>query len=208
MEDDKKHRILESATKVFAEKGYQYATISEIAKEAGISTGLTYSYFANKLDVLLSIILIFLETINSRNKKSLTAAVAPLDKLYTVMHNFEDLLIKDMKALYLVKVLNEALPHIVMIKDKKLQEKRKKIILENKSLIKTIDDILAHGQKKGVFSKTLKPSVQRQVLCGAIERVIYGLFFTTYSGEDIGYSTNDAHEAIIQLIDSFICTKR
>ena len=45
MEDSKKTKILDSATKVFAEKGYQYATIADIAKDAGISTGLMYSYF-------------------------------------------------------------------------------------------------------------------------------------------------------------------
>ncbi|MBW1838398.1 MAG: helix-turn-helix transcriptional regulator, partial [Deltaproteobacteria bacterium] len=49
MKDEKRSMILDAATKIFAEKGYQYATISEVAKEAGISTGLLYSYFKNKL---------------------------------------------------------------------------------------------------------------------------------------------------------------
>ena len=59
MEDAKRTVIIEAATRVFAEKGYQYATMSEIAKESGIATGLTYSYFKNKLDILFSIILAF-----------------------------------------------------------------------------------------------------------------------------------------------------
>ncbi|MCX5900927.1 MAG: helix-turn-helix domain containing protein, partial [Proteobacteria bacterium] len=36
MVDGKQALILEAATKVFAEKGYHYATISDIAKAAGI----------------------------------------------------------------------------------------------------------------------------------------------------------------------------
>ncbi len=39
--------------KIFACKGYQYTTIAEIAKEAGVSKGLVHVYFENKLDILL-----------------------------------------------------------------------------------------------------------------------------------------------------------
>lgn len=206
MEDIKKTKILEAATKVFAKKGYQYATISEIAKEAGISTGLTYSYFENKLDMLLSIILLFLQKLNQVNQEKLKTVESPLDKLYTILHNFEQCLMKNERALYLVKVLNEALPHIVMIKGVSLQEKRHEIILQNRNLIDTIDGIITDGQKKGVFDTSLNPSVMRQVLCGSIERVVYGLFYTTYSGEDIGYNEADGHKSIIRLIDKFIST--
>lgn len=204
MEDSKKSKIIEAAIKVFGEKGYQYATISEIAREAGISTGLTYSYFENKLDVLLSIILEFLHQLNSFNQEKLAGVTQPFEKLHAILHNFEDLLIKDQKALYVVKVLNEALPHLVMIKEKSLQQKRKEIISQNRMLLDTMDGIITDGQNTGVFDKSLNPAVMRQVLCGAIERVIYGLFFTTYSGQDIGYNQDDAHKSIVKLIEKFI----
>jgi TetR/AcrR family fatty acid metabolism transcriptional regulator len=202
--DTKKLKILGSATQIFAEKGFQYATMAEIAEKAGISTGLTYSYFKNKLDVLLSIILDFLQRINLQNKTALESAPSPLDKIYIIFHNFEDLLLKDEENLCLVKVLNEGLPHLVMISDQTLQEKRRNIIEENKKLIRTMDLILAEGQNNGEFDKTLSPSVLRQVLCGSIERVIYGLFFSRFSGEDIGYKKKDAGEAIDRLINKFI----
>ena len=54
MKDDKTTIILNAAIKVFAKKGYQYATIAEIAKEAGISKGLIHFYFESKLDLILS----------------------------------------------------------------------------------------------------------------------------------------------------------
>ena len=69
MKDLKKNTILNSATKIFAEKGYQYATIAEVAKEAGVSTGLVYSYFKNKLDLLLSVVLQFWQNINKENQE-------------------------------------------------------------------------------------------------------------------------------------------
>ena len=203
-QDSKKFKILDSATRVFAEKGFQYATMAEIAEGAGISTGLTYSYFKNKLDVLLSIIVDFLQHINQLNAAQISSLENPLDRIYTVFHNFENLVIKDKNDYHLVKVLNEGLPHLVMISEPDLQQKRQKIIEENRTLINTVDIIIAEGQEKGVFDSSLSPSVMRQILCGSIERVIYGLFFSTFSGEDIGYKKEDASRAIELLIKKFI----
>ncbi len=47
--------ILESAAIVFAEKGYQHATVKEIATRAGISPGTIYLYFDSKRDILSTI---------------------------------------------------------------------------------------------------------------------------------------------------------
>ena len=196
--------ILDAATKIFAEKGYQYATISEVAKEAGISTGLLYSYFKNKLDLLLSVVLLFWQNINQTNQEKLTSMRDPFDKLMVVLHNIEDSLIKNKKALYLIKVLNEALPHIIMIKEKELQEKRQSIILENRKLLDTIDEIIIEGQKRGVFDNSLNPGVLRQILCGSIEMLINGLFFQTHCNEKMGYDLVDAHKGVVRLIEKFI----
>jgi len=206
-QDAKKNKILDSAARIFAEKGFQYATMADIAKGAGISTGLTYSYFKNKLDVLLSIILGFLHQINQQNAATVACAQEPLERMYAVFQNFEELLIGEEEAPYMITVLNEGLPHLVMIHDQDLQEKRQHIIEENRKLLQTIDSIIAEGQEKGVFDKTLSPSIMRQVLCGAMERVIFGLFFSACSGEDMGYQRGDAGKAITRLINTFISSK-
>lgn len=202
--DDKRRRILDAATKVFAEKGFEYASISAIAKEAGMSSGLIYSYFKNKLDVLLSLILIFLQTFNEMNARRVAVLRNPFDKLYTFLNNCEDLLLKDHSCLCRGKVLHDALPHIIGMKDKALMQKRAEILAANNQLIATIDEIMLQGQKDGVFDATLKPTVMRQVLSGSIERVVYGLFFKHFTGEEIGYGEQDAHEALVRVIETFI----
>lgn len=47
--------ILEAAAAVFGEKGYERATMKEIAARAGIAPGTIYLYFKNKRDLLLAI---------------------------------------------------------------------------------------------------------------------------------------------------------
>jgi len=53
--DDKRARILEAATTEFADKGFSAANINVIAKNAGISIGSMYNYFASKEDLFLTV---------------------------------------------------------------------------------------------------------------------------------------------------------
>ena len=60
MEDDLRYRdkftrIIDAALQVFGEKGYYNATISEIARKAGVSEATIYEYFGSKEDLLFAI---------------------------------------------------------------------------------------------------------------------------------------------------------
>ena len=52
---NRKDRIMESALRIFAEKSFQDATISEISKAAGVSEATIYEYFGTKEDLLFAI---------------------------------------------------------------------------------------------------------------------------------------------------------
>ena len=51
----RKDRIMDAALRIFAEKSFQDATISEISKEAGVSEATIYEYFGTKEDLLFAI---------------------------------------------------------------------------------------------------------------------------------------------------------
>ena len=46
---EKQDRILNAGLKVFAKNGYRHATTDDIVREAGISKGLLFHYFTNKV---------------------------------------------------------------------------------------------------------------------------------------------------------------
>ena len=54
---NRKTGIIKTALKLFAEQGYHKTTISEIAKETGMSKGLLYNYFKNKEDLLKAVVI-------------------------------------------------------------------------------------------------------------------------------------------------------
>ena len=49
-------QILDAATRVFASKGFNRATIRDVARDAGIADGTIYNYFANKTDLLFGLL--------------------------------------------------------------------------------------------------------------------------------------------------------
>lgn len=55
--NEKEKLILEVALSLFAKNGFESTSVSMIAKKAGISKGLMYSYFKSKEDLLKEIIL-------------------------------------------------------------------------------------------------------------------------------------------------------
>lgn len=54
--EESKQKILDAAFKTFALTGYEAASMAMIAKEAGVSKGLIYNYFAGKEDLLKTLV--------------------------------------------------------------------------------------------------------------------------------------------------------
>lgn len=50
---EKKEKIIESGFELICEKGYYNTNTAEIAKAAGVSTGIVYQYFKDKHDILV-----------------------------------------------------------------------------------------------------------------------------------------------------------
>ncbi|NLC47867.1 MAG: TetR/AcrR family transcriptional regulator, partial [Tenericutes bacterium] len=50
---EKKEKIIESGFNLICEKGYHNTNTAEIAKNAGVSTGIIYQYFKDKHDILI-----------------------------------------------------------------------------------------------------------------------------------------------------------
>lgn len=52
---DKREAVLQAATEVFANKGFNNATVGEIAQRAGVAKGTPYLYFADKTGIFCAV---------------------------------------------------------------------------------------------------------------------------------------------------------
>src|SRR5260370_27136828 len=65
-------QILDAATRVFASKGFNRATIRDVARDAGVADGTIYNYFANKPDLLFGL----LDRLNDTERRPASLAQA------------------------------------------------------------------------------------------------------------------------------------
>lgn len=146
--NDKELLILESAVKIFSEKGFNGATTSEIAKEAGIAEGTIFRYFKTKKDILHVLIVRGLEILAPKIVvKSLEDFIEKnkgLDEKALIKEIIKERLELINKNFPLMKViLSEAL-----ISEEIRNTWINKVIL---SAIPLVKDVIQRGIDKGTF---------------------------------------------------------
>ena len=72
-EQEVRERILDAASRVFAEKGYHSSTIADVVRESGLSVGAIYSYFSGKDELIR----LTCDQIAARGLDELAARLAP-----------------------------------------------------------------------------------------------------------------------------------
>src|SRR3954462_2866258 len=77
----KRERILDAAVKVFADKGFYNAKVSEIARVAGVADGTIYLYFKSKDDLLISLFEDRMEQVNHNLRAALGGEGDPVKRL-------------------------------------------------------------------------------------------------------------------------------
>lgn len=84
---EKKKKIIEAGLKAFSEKGYYNTNTADIAKIAGVSTGIVYNYFRDKKDIFLQALHCFFDKIFSPMEEEL-ASIKPPFELESVLRSF------------------------------------------------------------------------------------------------------------------------
>ncbi len=148
--------IIEAAKKVFAEKDFAKATISEIASLAGVADGTIYEYFQSKEDILLSIAEDRLSTYLAQvsgafDIKSPDRKLRRLIK-YHFSHFLSD---RDFLKLFLMRL---------QASDKFYMSKAYETFLK---YCRLIEEIVEEGKTAGTFRPTVNSRVFRNMFLGA-----------------------------------------
>ena len=90
----RRQQIIVAAKRVFSEKGFNKATMEDIAKEAELSPGTLYLYFRNKEELYASLSLRILQYLDIRvahvNEEHGLDPIAKLDALMAAMYDVYD----------------------------------------------------------------------------------------------------------------------
>ncbi len=88
---DRRQAILDTALEVFADHGYESASISMIAKKAGVSKGLMYNYFESKEELLVEIIKIAIGKIHTYFDPNHDNVLTKEEFLYFIHKTFDSM---------------------------------------------------------------------------------------------------------------------
>lgn len=72
---EKKQSIIKASYELFSDKGYYQTNTAEIAREAGVSTGIVYSYFHDKKDILLEVVRFYISSLSKQLQPLLSAPI-------------------------------------------------------------------------------------------------------------------------------------
>lgn len=76
---EKKNKIIEAGYQLFSEVGYYGTNTAEIAKRAGVSTGIVYGYFQDKRDILICVLEIYVNKVFAPYFKMFEKISFPVD---------------------------------------------------------------------------------------------------------------------------------
>lgn len=147
---EKRARVIDSATKEFAKKGYHDASIGSIADKAGISVGSIYKYFENKQDLFLTIID---ESISRVETLLLGLAKTDEDVMIKVEKILREIISVSREDEVLIKLYNS----MTTINDKKLA--RQFATEMEKITAEVYTEAIREGQENGEIRKDIDPGI-------------------------------------------------
>jgi TetR/AcrR family fatty acid metabolism transcriptional regulator len=159
--NDKHHRIMQAALKVFAKKGFFNSRVSEIAKEAEVADGTIYLYFKNKDDILISIFEHEMKKMVTNMKSAVEGDEDPCEKIRTF-------------AAQHLRMFTEnqdwaEVAHVELRQSTKFMREYVKDLYIR--YINIFASIIKEGQEQGIFREDVITGIAKRAFFGALDEL-------------------------------------
>lgn len=157
---DKQQKIVETAIKMFVEKGFANTSTSEIAKASGVAEGTIFRHYGTKDNLLLSVILPFLKDSIPTMAEELIQDVHP-----TKHEHFEDYFRALLKNRLEFLIVNKDIFHI-LVKELLYREDFRKELTPyfGKAISENLGYIISFYKEKGDLVDLPNPIIIRMIM--------------------------------------------
>lgn len=186
-EVNKHQKIIKAAVKVFAEKGFYNARVSEIAKEANVADGTIYLYFKNKDDILISLFEEEFGKLVENMRKEINKEKDALQKIKRFAVSHLSFVAKQQQ-------LAEVFGVEVRQSSKFMKEYVNKPFIEYLNLIRSV---VIEGQEAGLIRQDLTPGIMKRAVFGALDEMSRYWVLSSKKKHSVD-------EAALQISDVFI----
>jgi AcrR family transcriptional regulator len=162
---DRRQAILRAARNVFAGKGFDAATLDEIAELAEFSKGAIYGYFKNKDELFFSLIEEGLDELSGITRKVVESSLSPVEKIREVIQEILSYAEENSEFFCIFT------PERSGLTTKRHPEMKKRILPKYAEGIYLMTGVMEDGIENGLLKK-MNPAFLSRVLLGLISSTI------------------------------------
>jgi TetR/AcrR family fatty acid metabolism transcriptional regulator len=181
----RRESIIQAAIEVFSKKEFKTASISEIARKAGIADGTIYQYFRNKEDLFFSIPIEKTNEFRSQLELHLEGISGASNKIRKFVWYF----------LYFFKT-NPGYGRILMLE---MRVSKSFVKTETydflKQSVSQVMDIIREGQNEGVIRQDTDIYILRHLILGTLEHMV-----TRWLLKDEKYDLLEHHQEVSRIL--------
>lgn len=153
--------IVEAASATFSAKGFEAASIAEIARAAEVSDGLIYRYFSNKRDLLLRVLKVFYERVVADLEAESAKGANFRERLHHLIRRHLGNFVADRELCRLF------LSEVRVAGDYKGSD----IQALNRRYANVLKTLIEEGIARGEVRPDVSPRLVRDVIFGAVEHI-------------------------------------
>ncbi len=154
--------ILRAAQHIFAKKGFQAATVADIAKKARVSEATIYEYFSSKEELLFSIPAETISEYHEKNRELLPYIQGAANKLRFLIHRHLDLYADNRDYATVVMLILKGNRNFLKTAAYKIVQ----------SSARNYIQVFEEGIQNGEFRSDINPYLVRALIWGSIEHLV------------------------------------
>ena len=154
--------ILRAAQHIFAKKGFQVATVSDIAKKARVSEATIYEYFSSKEELLFSIPAETIREYHEKNREILPHIQGAANKLRFLIHRHLSLYADNPDYATVVMLILKGNRNFLKTDAYKIVQ----------SSARNYIQVFEKGIQNGEFRSDINPYLVRALIWGSIEHLV------------------------------------
>lgn len=154
-------RLIDAATRLFADKGYERVAVQEIVERAGVTKGAMYHYFGSKDDLLHEIYGRLLRMQTERLDKIAESAGSITDRLREAA---VDVIVTSIDDFDAAKVFFRSIDHLSAEKQKEVRAERRRYHEKFRGLIE-------EGQRDGTFRADVPADLVTHYFFGSLHHL-------------------------------------
>jgi TetR/AcrR family transcriptional regulator, cholesterol catabolism regulator len=138
--DARRREVIDTAAKLFAERGYDGTSISELTAATGLAAGGLYHYFEGKDDLLIAICDELLEPLLERAQEIVATGEPPVEQL------------RELVRAWVAHVVEHRHHMLVFTQERQAIERERRwrrVRSQRKAFEQILDDILVRGEADG-----------------------------------------------------------